>query len=359
MDEKKHHTHIEKITSQVASEIEEELPEFEDVDDGGGFMDTVRQIMRASGLHGRTLIGCGVVVLVIAGVMAFFMIGGWDTIKSFIPFRDAKPPIITSIRPADITNSDLLMSHLFGAYPIGHAGYPPSQEVAYMYGGLLPTQFFRLSTTQTGLHVAYRYGFRGYTHERLEAYIETVRRIQSALLTDISAVLNQSGNRRSALDALIRDFDALYEQSQEHSALVVKEVLTLRTQTGPAQDLKKNFEQEFNRNLAVFLPRESRRSLEEFIRVGKEEVELRAHLGAFTQLDKYYQVALVKLAARIKDIKANYEALAKGVKAFDILNSDIDIIKYEGDAPRNNISSPLNRSTSEFFTPVDFFGSIR
>ncbi len=359
MAEKKSHTHIEKITSQVASKIEEELPEFDDVNDGDNVMDMIRHIMRASGLHGRRLVGCGIVALVIVGVIAFFMIGGWETIKSFIPFRDAKPPVITSIRSTDMTSTDLLMSHLFGMYPIGHAGYPPSREVAYMFGGLVPTQFFRLSTTQTGLHVAYRYGFRGYTYERLEVYIETVRLMQSALFTDISAVLNQSGNRRVALDALIRDFDMLHERAKEHSALVVKEVLTLRTQTDPARDLKTNFEKEFQRNLVAFLPRESRRSLDEFIRVGKEEIEIRAQLGAFTQLDKYYLIALTKLAARIKDIKANYEALVKGVKVFDILNSDIDIIKYEGSAPRDKVSSPLSPSTSQFFTPADFFGSIR
>ena len=187
----------------------------------------------------------------------------------------------------------------------------------------------------------------------MELYTQTIRQVQSALNTDVNNFLNQNKNRRGALDALIADFDKLYLTTQEHADLVLREVLTLQGSVAPLRDLRTLKEKDFSVNMSAFLPREASKSLQEFITVSKDEVEVKAHLGAFQKLDKYFQTALVKLASRIKDIKANYEPLVKGVKVFDIKNSDIDIIKYEGGAPRDTLPTPFDRTAPSVRTPLN------
>ena len=352
---------IASIASEIASSVEEELPEFEDVDEPNSFGDIVKHLLQAAGIRQGNLKGCGIVLVIVLAVGLFFSLGGWSAIKTHWPFGGgstvSEPP--TTLRPTEATTADINAAYLFGFYPTRHLSYPPSIEMAYMFGGSLPTQFFVIRADTSGLTASYHFGFRGQMYDRIEVYIDTIRQIQSALNTNINAVLDASADRRASLDRLIKDFDALYVRSQELGGLAAKEVLTLQTQVAPARDRTNTFQKSFNANLAVFLPRESRKALEDFIQASKEEVELRAQLGAVTQIDKLYQVALVKLAARIKDIKANQEALVKGVKVFDIKNSDIDIIQYEGKPPSNTLPAPLTRNASSgFYNPVDFATGI-
>lgn len=351
---------IASISSEIASSVEEELPEFEDVDEATSFGDMVKHLLQAAGIRKGNLKGCGIVLLIVLGIGSFFALGGWNAIKSHLPFGGSTvsaPP--ATLSPTEATTADINVAYLFGFYSAQHSSYPPSIEMAYMFGGTLPSKFFVIRADSSGLTTAYHFGFRGQMYDRIEIYIDTIRQIQSALNTDINAVLDKNSDRRASLSQLIKDFDDLYVRAQENGGLAAKEVITLQTQIAPARDRTNTFQKDFNANLAVFLPRESRKALEDFIQASKDEVELRAQLGAVTQLDKLYQVALVKLAARIKDIKANQEALVKGVKVFDIKNSDIDIIKYEGTPPANTIPAPLTRNASSgFYNPVDFATGI-
>lgn len=352
---------IASISSEIASSVEEELPEFEDVDEGTSFLETLKHVFSAAGIRKGNVIGCGVVVLVVIGIGLFFTLGGWNAIRSYLPFGGGStvsaPPV--TLRPTEFTTADIQTAYLFGFYPTRRASYPSSMEMAYVFGGALPTRFFVIRADTSGLTMAYRLGFRGQMYDRIEVYIDTIRQIQSALNTDINGVLDKNSDRRASLDQLIKDFDELFARAQELAGLAAKEVFTLQTQIAPARDRTNLFQKNFSSNLAVFLPRESRKALEDFIQASKEEVELRAQLGAVTQIDRLYQVALVKLAARIRDIKANQEALVKGVKVFDILNSDIDIIKYEGTPPTNTVPAPLTRSATQgFYNPVDFATGI-
>lgn len=360
-EEKKHHgadeskksPHIESISSKVASAVDEELPEFEDIDDEGTFMDTVRQIMRASGLRGRHALGCLVVFSLAGLAIGFFTLGGFENIRELSFFKPSVPKEVVTLPAREFPKSDLQLAYRYGFYSAAYATLAPSLELSYAFGKKLSLLYTPLSSFHTGLATAFSSGFRGYTYQRMELYTQTIRQVQSALNTDVNNFLNQNKNRRGALDALIADFDKLYLVTQEHADLVLREVLTLQGSVAPLRDLRTLKEKDFSVNISAFLPREASKSLQEFITVSKDEVEVKAHLGAFQKLDKYFQTALVKLASRIKDIKANYEPLVKGVKVFDIKNSDIDIIKYEGGAPRDTLPTPFDRTTPSVRTPLN------
>ncbi len=353
---------IEKISSQISSEVEDDLPEFDDIEEGESFGHTMKRVLGAAGIRAGSVIGCSVVLIIVIGVGLFFSQGGWTKFSQYIPFlhqTEEKP--VTHLQPSDVTGTDMALAYLYGTYPTPKGLYPSSMETAYKFGGILPIAFIIIPPQDSGLLLAYKFGYRGYSYDRIEVYIDNIRQIQNALNTDINAALNQSVDRRLALDRLLRDFDDLSARSVENAGLVVKEVLTLQSQTSPSKDRVNNIQKDFNANLSAFLPRETRKSLEDFVVASKEDVELRAQLGAFTKLDKYYQVANVKLAARIKDLKANQEALVKGVKVFDIKNSDLDIIKYEGTPPKDTIATPIGRDSSggtNTYSPIDFATGI-
>ncbi|MCX6733909.1 MAG: hypothetical protein NTX63_03785, partial [Candidatus Peregrinibacteria bacterium] len=110
----------------------------------------------------------------------------------------------------------------------------------------------------------------------------------------------------------------------------------------------------FTSSLSQFLPQDSSKQLDEYIKIAKEESEAKAQLGAMAKIDKYYQVGVVKLLARARDIKANQDALLKGVHVFDIKNSDIKIIEYEGQPPTDPAINAIDRSkaTSSSNSPL-------
>jgi hypothetical protein len=347
---------------KVVKDPDDDLSEFDDVDGHESFGDVLVRVIGAAGIRKGNLLGCGVVLLVVIGIGLFFMLGGWNKVTSLFSSgaSEAPPPAIV-LEPRDITSSDLVTAYYFGVYPTPESQYPSSMELAYKFGGSLPIAYLVVPPQESGLTMAYRFGFRGYTYDRIELYIDNIREIQSALTTDVNAALNQSTDRRAALTRLIADFDALADRSTENAGLVTKEVLTAQSQVAPITSRVTLLQNDFNTNLAAFFPRETRLNLEEFIAASKEQAEVKANLGAFTKIDKYYQIANVKLAARIKDLKANFEALAKGVKVFDIKNSDLDIIKYEGTPPSDTIPAPLNRAStggSTFGVPIDFASGI-
>lgn len=353
-------SHVDKAAK--GKEDDDEFSEFDDVDGHESFKDIFVRILGAAGIRKGNLIGCGVVLLVVIGIGSFFMLGGWGKITNLFSFGESvTPPPAIVLQPNDLTSSDLVTAYYYGVYPTPEARYPSSIEIAYKFGGALPIAHLLIPPQESGLSMAYVFGFRGYAYDRIELYINNIREIQSALTTDVNDLLNKSTDRRLTLTRLIADFEALSDKSTENAGLVTKEVLTAQSQVTPISTRVASLQNDFNTNLAAFFPRETRLNLEEFIVASKEQVEIKANLGAFTKIDKYYQVANVKLAARIKDLKANFEALAKGVKVFDIKNSDIDIIKYEGTPPSDTIPAPLNRAStggSTFGVPIDFASGI-
>lgn len=346
---------VAKIVPHSPSSDDEEFSEFDDVDEKTTFLSALKTTFHPLISRKRILLPFGIFLVVLLLLYFFLFSGGLHSLKRFWPFGSAETPPAVTLQPSDITTSDLATAYHFGFYPTLHTSYPPSLQMSYMLGGILPTQFFLISPQESGLQLAYHFGFRGYSYDRLEEYIATVRQIQSALTTDIQASLNHSTDRRLVLSALIRDFDTLYAHAVENAGLVAKEVVSFQTQASTLRNNKSPPEKNFNTNLSTFLPRESRQSLEDFISVSKNEVEVRAQLGAFTQLDKYYQIAVVKLAARIKDLKANQEALVKGINVFDIKNSDLNIIHYEGTPPVDSLATPIVRTApGSGKDPIDF-----
>lgn len=338
----------EKIAESPVRPIEDSEPEeFEEFDEGNSFADVLASIFRAFS-PGRHVFGCAFALLLIGAVVYLFFFGGWSQVRPYIPFLSQTETVPTfSPEKVPLNANDTRTAFRFGFYKNNPSKYdPPSLEIAYIFGGIKRSIFFPIPLSQSGIAASYSLGFRGQSLDRFERYVNTILQVQNILNTDVAALLNVQTNRKVALDNLIESFDNLMKVTEENAALVAKEVITMRENDTALRSKLLSQEKLFTSSLSKFLPSESKQQLDEYLALAKEQSEVKAQLGAMAKIDKYYQVATVKLQARIRDIKANQDALVKGVTVFDIKNSDLNIIEYEGKPPADPAINAIDRSKS-------------
>lgn len=338
----------EKIGASPVPSIDDNEPgEFEEFDEGGSFATNLAAIFRS--LHpGRHIFGCLFLLMLIGGVVYALFFGGWSVVRPYIPFL-SQTETAPSFSPEKVHLNvhDTRTAFRFGFYQNNPSKYdPPSLELAYIFGGIKRSLFFPIPLAQSGIAAAYSLGFRGQSLDRFERYVSNILQVQNILNTDVAALLNAQANRKAALDNLIQSFDNLMKVTEESAALVTKEVVTMRESDTALRAKLLAQEKLFTARLSKFLPNESKQQLDEYLALAKEQSEVKAQLGAMAKIDKYYQVATVKLQARIRDIKANQDALVKGVTVFDIKNSDLNIIEYEGKPPADPAINAIDRSKS-------------
>lgn len=347
-----------------ASQEDEELEEFQDLDDGGGFGENFHGVLRASGLRFSNVFGCLVFLLIIAAGVYFFFFSSSDffgKIKSYlpdIPFISSNSEQV-SVPPAYVahSDSDLKTAYLFGYYRGVFSS--PSIEIASMFGGIAPTMFFPVSFSHSGLATAYTFGFRGEALVRFSQYIENISQVQNILNTDVNAVLNASSNRKIAFDSLLESFQNLLTLTEENADFVKKEVVTLRNNERAFNEKVAASERLFSSDIAKFLPEKTAEDLDNYMLLARDHSDAKARLGAVSKIDQYYQVAVVKLRARVRDIRDNEDALIKGVKVFDIKNSDLNLIIYEGQPPTEKGVNAIDRSKAPAgFSPFGLAPSV-
>lgn len=338
----------EKIGAGSAPSVEgDEQEELEEFGEGGSFTSNLAAILRSLN-PGRHVFGCLFALLFVGGVVYALFFGGWSVVRPYIPFlSQAETAPSFSSEKVNLNVHDTRTAFRFGFYKNNPSRYdPPSLEIAYIFGGIRRSLFFPIPPGQSGIAASYSFGFRGQSLDRFERYVNNILQVQNILNTDVAALLNVQTNRKLALDNLIESFDNLMKVTTENADFVTKEVVTMRAKDTELRAKLLAQEKLFTASLSKFLPNESKQQLDEYLVLAKEQSEVKAQLGAMAKIDKYYQVAAVKLQARIRDIKANQDALVKGVTVFDIKNSDLNIIEYEGKPPADPAINAIDRSKS-------------
>jgi|GEM_PF-3530903 hypothetical protein len=343
---------------------DDELEEFADEPHGGDFGENFRGVLQASGLRLSNVLGCFFALLLIAGSVYFFFFSSSDffgKIKSYLPeisfLKSGSVQVQISPRDVPSSDSDLKTAFLFGSYRGIYL--PPSIEIASLFGGIAPTMFFAVSTIHTGMMTAYTIGFRGEALVRFSQYIANISQIQNILNTDVNAVINASSNRKASFDSLLESFQNLLTVSNENADFVKKEVITLRESVRVLSEKVAAAERLFNADIAKFLPGKTSEDLDSYILLARDHRDAKARLGAFSKVDQYYQVAIAKLTARVRDIRDNEDALIKGVKVFDIKNSDLNLIIYDGQPPAEKNINAIDRSKEPTgFSPFGLAPSV-
>lgn len=352
----------EKISAPSPHDQKDEEPEeFEEYNENESFMENLLGMFRSARM-GRSIFGCLFVLLLVGGIVFLVFFGGWSRMRPYIPFLS---PTVT----APTFSPDKIHLNVYDTRTAFHFGFyknnprnidPPSLEIAYIFGGIKRSLFFPIPPNQSGINASYVNGFRGQSSQRFQLYVSNILQIQNILNTNVAALLDAQKNREPVLNNLIQSFDNLVKTSSENAALVSKEIVTMRDADNVLRAKLVAQEKLFTTSLSQFLPQDSEKQLNEYIKIAKEESEVKAQLGAMAKIDKYYQVGMVKLLARIRDIKANQDALLKGVKIFDIKNSDLNIIEYEGKPPADPTINAIDRSkiggsSGGVSTPLNMF----
>lgn len=167
--------------------------------------------------------------------------------------------------------------------------------------------------------------------DRIGSHMEVLLKLQNAFATDIHQLLDNSRDREEALDVHLRELREIYQDSVDTQREVNEEKDRLKVQFNEVTTQKERLEKDFFVSLDKLEGNKSNDLLNSFIEVSKRQIELKAEYNALNKASKLFDIALANMDARIKDIEFNRNALIKGVQVVDIKGSDLDLIIQEGD----------------------------
>lgn len=162
--------------------------------------------------------------------------------------------------------------------------------------------------------------------EQIVYYVDLVRRMESMYATDVYALVDRAVDRRAVLNAHLLQMDELIKEGNSAYNSVVAAMNRFDAEFEVNSNTKLVYEEQFFGNVSSLLPTSSYNSLETFIQLSKESVELKAQFNAYKIIRDMMGLSLDALEPRYRDIDSNIEALIKGIRVFDIPYSDIEAI---------------------------------
>ena len=185
-------------------------------------------------------------------------------------------------------------------------------------------------------------------------YIMTFKRLQNAYETDINELLNQATDRRGRLNGHLALLGKFYVDGTLISFQIQQETDQIKVQYEEKKKVQQTHDSNFFDQIKSLNPQTAENLLADFINVSKEIVVLRARFKALQKVRSYYEFALPKLNARIKDIELNAEALILGLKVYDVKGSDLKLIIPIGSSAgaTQNESLESSSGSSLFINPA-------
>lgn len=326
------------IGEKVGDVVKDEVSPVEEdgemgFEEGGSFFHQLKEIVKGFGISGKSIFSCLFVLIVAGGFVFFFSGNGMEKIKQFFSgissFRqeESVAPVIYS--PQHLGLSTAFVVGQYGGFRF--LTLPPSLENSFIFSRPL-THPAILSQMKKLLNAHFVFGFQGQPVQRFARYVENLGHIQNALNTDFFELLNQTPRRSEALERYIQSLRILLEKSREMALLVNQEMATFQAEFNSLKGGKADTEKAFFEQVDSFQSEASGELLENFIQISQRMVDLKSRNLALNKLRSFYDAALAKLDARIRDLEANREALIKGLKVYDIRNSDLNIILPEAAA---------------------------
>lgn len=156
--------------------------------------------------------------------------------------------------------------------------------------------------------------------------IELLRRMDNMFNTDVYALVNLSTDRRKALEDHIAELGVLLDDANGALERVDGELNTLTNRFNLISEQRDLREQEFFTRVDGLLGESAYLELEAFMELSEETASIRAQFSARQVVRDRLARFLDVLRPRHNDLIVNKEALIKGVRVFDVPDSDIDAI---------------------------------
>lgn len=302
----------------------------EELKDKGKFLGEVKHSL-SSVFGGKKLIGCCIVLIVLAAGGLFLFYGGTDFISKLIEKQEqARPEKEENAAEQISQQADFIKSAIDIAYKVGES-YAPSTgaltsslQLAYEIGASIPAQ----PAVSTGLDEAFETGFTGHAFDdnAFKKYVRVFSELKNAYSTDIYGILNNSTNRAVVLNTQLSIMEDTYKRASEQAQAIEKEMNQLKSDFKNIKEPKNEAEKNFFENLKEGMPNESFDALGGYILLAQKQSEVKARHNALATLLDYYKIILKKMGLRIEDIKKNRDALIEGVRVYEVPGSNVDVI---------------------------------
>ncbi len=265
-----------------------------DVGESGGLLDIIKE----SGLSSRHFKFC------CGGIFAILLVAGgiygglkaWDYYKN----RPVEvPPVENPPTPHELFDSQI--------------------EVGIQIG-------FEQANADSATSTGEELGTERNSKEEYSRFVEDFQRIYNVLQVDVQSLLDQSTDRALALDKYVDQLDELLNIANLNLRQLQREEEELIGQFKTLDERKTSDETAFFNHINELDGDSSVESLDDFISLSKELVEIRANYRARNKLDAFYNDGITELELRIKDIQLNKEALVKGVQVVQLSGSDLKLV---------------------------------
>ncbi|MBI5754479.1 hypothetical protein HZA40_05025 [Candidatus Peregrinibacteria bacterium] len=273
-------------------------------------------ILEHAGITKKKLIIFGGVLLVLIVVGLFFIFGG----KTEKPVeRSTSVPVqnqVVAPTPQETKNQrpyDVIAAYIFGLEyqsPNGIQAQPMNS-----FGDLGGVDAGIIFGTVANLRQA-----------QFVEYEQVLEKMNNIYNVDIYSMLDLSVDRRATLDKYLKDMDALITQGTADLANIEIDLAQFKTQYDAFSKQSGAYETAFYNYAKSYYGQTAYDNLQLFMDTANQAARIKAQHGAENTLKTMFINSLNALKPRYQDISANTEALIKGVKVFDIKNSDIKAI---------------------------------
>ncbi|GEM_PF-4653247 len=194
----------------------------------------------------------------------------------------------------------------------------------------------------TGLSATIAVGQTEIIKTDIAYYIITFRRLQNAYQTNINDLINQSTDRRAKLRSHLAVLRKLHTDGTQLLEQMKSEIEKIKQDYEPQRQLQETTDVNFFEQLNAFNAQTTSDILDDFVEASKQVVAFRARFKALQKVAAFYEEGLPKIAARIRDIELNEEALVSGIRVYDVKGSDLKLIIPVNGAQTENerLSSP-------------------
>lgn len=151
-------------------------------------------------------------------------------------------------------------------------------------------------------------------------------KMANAFNTDLYVYLNKSVDRRETLTTFLADFDQMVVDAERRSEILSEELGLLQSIYDGLNSQKNEIERAYFDLIDNEKSQQAFVNYELFIKISNEMNEIKAQYNTKNYLLDRYVRFLSAIRPRIVDIRANFEALIKGIRVFDVQNSDIQAI---------------------------------
>ena len=162
-----------------------------------------------------------------------------------------------------------------------------------------------------------------------QSYVAHLAKIDNAMAVDLYEYLSRNVDRRGVLRDHVLLLNQLLFNGESIQATFQQEMNALDAEYDSLSIAKDEYENGYFDSISGFQGDNSYNYLQLFVDAGQRQVKLKAYYNALSTLDELYEPKLFKLRARIQDITLNSDALIKGVRVFEVHDSNIDAIILE------------------------------